>query len=97
MTSAKAKDLSRSGKALIYRTHTAVMSVAVSTSPTFTIGERRTIATGYYLTEPTHQDYDISPDGTRLLMVKGTEAWGNAVIVHNWRREFRDKLAADKK
>ena len=87
---------SRSGKALVYRTLDAVVSVPVSTSPNFRMGERRTIVTGDYLTETTHQDYDISPDGTRLLMLKATEASHGAVIVHNWRRELREKLAGEK-
>lgn len=87
---------SRSGKALIYRTLDAVVSVPVSTSPNFRMGERRTLVTGDYLTETTHQDYDISPDGTRLLMLKATEASHGAVIVHNWRRELREKLAGEK-
>jgi serine/threonine-protein kinase len=87
----------RNGKALVYRVGQSVVSVGVSTSPTFTIVERRTLLSGNYLTESTHQDYDISPDGTRLLMVKATEASSSPVIVHNWRRELREKLAAEKK
>ena len=87
----------KSGKALIYRAGQAVISVAVSLTPTFTIGERRTLATGNYLTEPTHQDYDVTPDGTRLLMVKPTGSSGNPVIVHNWGREWAEKLAFERK
>ena len=87
---------SRSGKALIYRALDAVVSVPVSTSPSFTMGERRTLVTGNYLTETTHQDYDISPDGTQLLMLKAVGSSRSAVIVHNWRRELREKLANER-
>jgi hypothetical protein len=86
----------RDGKALLYRVGQSVVSVHVSTSPAFTIGERRTLLSGDYLTESTHQDYDISPDGSRLLMVKPVGVSGSAVIVHNWRRELREKLAVER-
>jgi serine/threonine-protein kinase len=87
----------RNGKSLVYRIGESVVSVGVSTSPAFTIGERRTLLNGKFLSESTHQDYDISPDGARLLMVKATEGSTSVVIVHNWRRELREKLAVERK
>ena len=87
----------RSGRALYYRTPAGIVSVAVTTGATFSIGERRTVLTGEYLTDPSHQDYDVSPDGSQFLMLKQAGAEAKPIIVHNWGRELREKLAAGKK
>ena len=87
----------RSGRALFYRTSAGIVSVAVTTGATFSLGERRVVLPGDYLTDPTHSNYDVSPDGNQFLMLKQAGAAATPIIVHNWGRELREKLAAGKK
>ena len=86
-----------SGRALFYRTSAGIVSVAVTTGATFSLGERRVVLPGDYLTDPSHSNYDVSPDGNQFLMLKQAGAAATPIIVHNWGRELREKLAAGKK
>ncbi len=86
----------RSGRALSYRTSAGVVSVAVTTGTKFSIGERRTVLTGEYVTDLTHPNYDVSPDGSQFLMLKQSGAEPKLMVVHNWGRELREKLAKGK-
>jgi hypothetical protein len=88
---------SRSGKALYYRTVDGIVSVPVTMGAKVSIGERRTVLTGEYLSDPAHANYDVLPDGSRFLMLKHAGAEARGIIVHNWGRELREKLAAAKK
>ena len=47
-----------------------IVSVAVTTSASFSIGERRTVLIGDYLAG----QYDVSPDGSQFLMLKPVSA-----------------------
>jgi Tol biopolymer transport system component len=87
----------RSGRALYYRTLDGIVSVAVTTGASVSIGDRRTVLTGEYLTDPAHADYDVAQDGSQFLMLKRVGGALKGVIVHNWGRELREKLAAGKK
>ena len=40
-----------------------------------------------------HANYDVSPDGTRLLVLKGADAQ-RLMVVHNWAAEVRARLQA---
>ena len=80
----------RSGE-LFYRNGNAMMAVDVKTSPTVTIGtphrlfERRfNPSLGYWA------NYDVTPDGQRFLMIKGTglEAPRQINVVLNWFEEL---------
>ena len=87
----------RSGRALYYRTGAGIVSVAVTTGAAFSIGERKTVVTNEYVTDATHANYDISPDGSQFLTLKRAGAEAKPMLVHNWGRELREKLAAGKK
>jgi eukaryotic-like serine/threonine-protein kinase len=80
----------RSGE-LFYRNGNAMMAVDIKTSPTVTIGaphrlfERRyNPSVGYW------PNYDVTPDGQRFLMIKGTGLEGPRQInvVLNWLDEL---------
>jgi len=88
---------SRDGKELFYVERTTLLSVAVSTTPEFTLGQPTALFESDDLGRratpaPT---YDVSPDGQRFLTVTpGSDA--SAVpptirIVENWAEEFRDR------
>jgi serine/threonine-protein kinase len=86
----------RSGRMIYYRTlNGGVESAAVTPEgATLTVGARRTeLPAGDYMNDITHTSYDVWPDGSGFLMVKplGTDA--RPVLVHNWIRELREKVA----
>jgi Tol biopolymer transport system component len=86
---------SRSGNAIYYRTPTGGAEVAtVTAGATFALGERRMVLDGSeYLNDVTHTSYDVWPDGSGFLMVKPVGADARPILVHNWGRLLRDKLA----
>jgi hypothetical protein len=83
----------RTGTALYYRDGLGqIVEVKVTTGASFSIGTRKVVVTGEYLTDATHASYDVSPDGKFLLLKRaGDEA--QTIIVHNWVRELREKTA----
>ncbi len=66
------------------------MVVAIETEPTFTAGSPAVLFTGNYLTGSGTQQYDVTPDGQRFLMIK-QEQTGVAQInvVQNWFEELK--------
>ena len=70
-----------------------VIAVSVTTGATFSIGERRAVLSGDYLTDTSHPNYDVAPDG-RFLMLKRAGAEAQTIVVHNWGRELREKTVA---
>jgi hypothetical protein len=84
----------RDGKSLYYRGPVGeVVKVAVTTGADFSIGTRQVVTTGDYLTDASHPNWDVGPDG-RLLMLKRAGAESQTILVHNWARELREKTAA---
>ena len=90
---------SKSGKAILYRTPSGgVESAAVTAGTTFAVGERRALLqSADYLNDIMHASYDAWPDGSGFLMVKPAGGDARPILVHNWGRELRDKLAAGKR
>jgi serine/threonine-protein kinase len=86
----------RSGRSLFYRGSLGeVIDVKVTTGSTFSIGARSVVLTGDYLTDATHANYDVAPDG-RFLMLKRAGAESQTIVVHNWGAELREKTSARK-
>ncbi|HMA23187.1 MAG TPA: hypothetical protein VKP00_04320, partial [Gemmatimonadaceae bacterium] len=86
----------RQGTALYYRDPLGqIIEVKVTTGASFSIGQRRVVVTGDYLTESSHANYDVSPDG-RLLLLKRAGAGSQTIVVHNWGRELREMTAGRK-
>ena len=83
----------RAGTSLFYRDGLGQFNeVKVTTGTNFTIGTHRVVVTGEYLPDASHANYDVSPDG-KLLLLKRAGAEPQAIVVHNWIRELRDKTA----
>jgi hypothetical protein len=81
---------------LYYRGATGeVTEVAVTTGSVFSIGTRKVVLTGDYLTDSSHPDYDVAPDG-HFLMLRRMGAEAQTIVVHNWGRELREKTAPRK-
>ena len=73
------------GRELFYRRGDAMMSVPVTTAPTFTAGQSRELFRGPYLSQSSERHYDVAADG-RFLMVT-TEAAsfrGDVRVVRGW-------------
>jgi serine/threonine-protein kinase len=90
----------RSGRELFYRTAEGdLIAVAVTTRPTFTIGERTTLfRQPPWLTLQATGTYDVSPDGERFLMLRpvgAQDASGRQlIVVENWLEDIRAKATA---
>lgn len=67
----------------------------VSATPTFHVRSRAEFMTDGYLAQASpHANYDVSPDGARLLVLKGERQ--RLIVVYNWAAEVRAKLRAER-
>jgi Tol biopolymer transport system component/tRNA A-37 threonylcarbamoyl transferase component Bud32 len=81
----------RDGRSLHYRGPLGeVVRADVTTGASFSIGKRQVMLTGDYLTDSSHPNWDVAPDG-RFLMLKRAGAESQTIVVHNWVRELREK------
>ncbi len=86
---------SHHGNELFYRDASGNMiSVNVSTRPTFSIGGARVLfPANRYLANPQRREYDISRDDSRFLMVglvRGSSS-DKLIVVDNWFEELKAK------
>ena len=74
------------------------VSVAVQTSPTFSVGEHRALFTigSEFVVIDVYTAFDISPDDQRFIMVRYIEARGEApmqlILVENFLEELKEKV-----
>ena len=90
---------SRSGNTIFYRSLAGGVEAATLTvGTTIAVTARREVLPpADYLTDVTHTSYDVWPDGRGFLMVKPIGGDTRPVLVHNWGRELRERLAAAKR
>ena len=77
---------------LFYRLGNAMMVVAITTAPTVSVGKpRQLFERAYNRTNSFWPNYDVSPDGQRVLMIKGIapEAPRRINVVINWAEELK--------
>jgi len=88
---------SRDGRELFYRSGDAMMAVAIETKPSFKAGVPQKLFPDTYYSTVGH-NYDVSPDGKRLLMVKGANTASKSGmlqrinIVVNWFEELKQRV-----
>jgi eukaryotic-like serine/threonine-protein kinase len=91
----------RNGRELFYRTGNKMMAVDIATLPSFAAGKPRMLFEGSYLpTAATIQNYDVSPDGQRFLMLKGGEREAEPTqinVVLNWFEELKRRVPSGTK
>ena len=92
----------RNGRELFYRSGNKMMAVDIATKPSFAAGKPRMLFEGPYRpTGTTIQNYDVSPDGQRFLMLKSGEQGESAPtqinVVLNWFEELKQKVPTGKK
>jgi serine/threonine-protein kinase len=89
------------GRELFYRSGNKMMAVDITTQPGFAAGKPQMLFEGQYASAPFPIDnYDVSPDGQRFLMVKATEQASPATrinVVLNWFEELKQKVPTGKK
>jgi eukaryotic-like serine/threonine-protein kinase len=89
------------GRELFYRFGNKMMAVDVTIQPTFSAGKPKMLFEGPYVPTPrSFQDYDVSPDGQRFLMLKASEQSQGPVqinVVLNWFEELKQKVPTGKK
>ena len=89
------------GRELFYRSGDKMMAVALDTQPGFSANTPRMLFEGRYETAPVPtNNYDVSPDGQRFLMLKPSEqeaAPTQINVVLNWFEELKQKVPAGKK
>jgi Tol biopolymer transport system component len=91
----------RNGREMFYRSGNKMMAVDIATQPSFAAGKPRMLFERPYVpTAATIQNYDVSSDGQRFLMVKSGEqeaAPTQINVVLNWFEELKQKVPAGKK
>ena len=84
------------GKEVFYRNDAKLMAVSVTTRPTFSPSAPRVLFEGSYLDNPRREaNYDVSPDGRRFLMLKGSVSGSGPmqyVVVLNWSEEVKRRV-----
>jgi len=84
---------SRDGRRIFYRTEEKFWVADVSPAPVFRVTGRRIFMPDPYMQQVSpHANYDVSPDGTRILVVQGEPQ--QIRVVHNWASEARRRLRA---
>ncbi len=81
------------GQELFYRNGRALEVVSIKTEPIFTAGSPVVLFTGRYTSGLPLANYDISPDGQRVLMIKAAdEEEGQQTqinVIQNWTEELK--------
>jgi serine/threonine-protein kinase len=91
---------SPNGRELFYLSNDSVMAVVVQTEPTVSLGTPKALFRSWYggvFTSPVGEQWDISPDGKRFLMMKETGPAGGPMkinIVLNWFEELKRRAPA---
>ena len=84
----------RDGRRLFYRSNGRFVAAAIAATRPFRVTSRTTFMDDDYLPAVSpHANYDVSPDGKTLLVLKGDNP--RLVVVHNWWAEARRGLRAD--
>jgi len=87
-----------SGRELFYRHGSKIMAVDVTTGSSFSAGKPKLLFDGPYLPTPaTFQNYDVSRDGQRFLMLKASaqeQAPTQINVVLNWFEELKRRVPA---
>jgi Tol biopolymer transport system component len=82
------------GTTLYYRHDDEFLAATLTTTPSLAIVRRESLFKGDYPVTTGHANYDIAPDGKRLLLLRSVPDSVHAIVVHNWSTEVRAKIAA---
>ena len=83
---------SSDGKRLFYWQGHALMVATLATSPALSVLERKQLFIGDPPTTTGHANYDVSPDGQRVVLIRPAIDSVRTVVVHHWDQEMRSRL-----
>ncbi|HET7042504.1 MAG TPA: hypothetical protein VFI13_10815, partial [Gemmatimonadales bacterium] len=85
---------SRDGRRLYYRDGRHMVATTFTTSPGFTVtGRTDLFVDDLVFAQAPHANYDVSPDGTRFLMIKSADA-SKLAVVYGFQHELRARMHA---
>jgi serine/threonine-protein kinase len=84
----------RSGREMFYRSGDSLVSVAVTTGATFSVGARQVLFVRPYAGNTSTVNYDVHPDGQRFVMVAGGSAQPGLVVALHWFDELRRRTVS---
>jgi Tol biopolymer transport system component len=83
-----------SGRELFYKSGTRFMALTVGPGPTLTLGSpRQLFSVAAYRSARNRQEYDVTPDDRRFVMIRNQPGGAGAVVyVENWFSELKAKV-----
>jgi hypothetical protein len=72
----------------------ARLAGALAFTPELAVTGREKLFRADYPVTTGHANYDVSPDGKHLLLLRPVSDSVRAIAVHDWASEFRAKIAA---
>ena len=92
---------SPTGREIFYRNGDRMMAVSLETRPIFAIAKSRLVSqTPYAHISSDIPNYDVAPDGQRLLMVKENQQKGTVTqlnVVLNWFEDLKQRAGERQK
>jgi len=83
------------GDELFYRSGPLQMSAALRTGATFDVLRRAVLfSNGDYVSDPTHQGYDVAPDGRHFLMVRSLAGTSRLTVTLNRFQHLEPSITA---
>ncbi len=79
------------GRELFYRNGAKMMVAAIALLPTFTVGARRELFEGNYVSDPVYRSYDVTRDGRSFVLVRSPKPLADFIVVLNWFDQLREK------
>ena len=83
-----------SGREIFYRSGDSLISVAVTTRPAFTVGQRKVLFVRPYFGIASHAQYDVSPNDRQFVMVREGSERPGLVLALNWFEELRRRSSS---
>jgi serine/threonine-protein kinase len=87
---------SRDGRQIFYRSSNAILAATISLRGDPEVVARDTIMADDFLSNPFHPNYDVTPDGKRLLLLEGDANQRQLTVILNWTRSLEARLATKK-
>jgi dipeptidyl aminopeptidase/acylaminoacyl peptidase len=83
------------GRRVFYRNGRQMLAAGIATTPALAVTGRQVLFEGQYMSGSRERNYDVSPDGTRFLMLRhaGEDA-PQATVVLNWLATLRARTGA---
>jgi eukaryotic-like serine/threonine-protein kinase len=83
-----------SGRALYYRSGDSLVSVAVTTGPNFTVGQRTLVFTRpYFMGDTHHAHWDVAPGDKGFVFIRQGQETPSLVVALNWFAELKRRSA----